>query len=191
MAPVWQKKNLCGAQVYSIYRYEGKVRTLLYQFKGCKDIALAPIFFLPFRLWIRIRFLRYIIVPVPSFSGRDVARGFNHVEEMIAGLHIPVLRCIEKSKDVKQSSLKLRQRERAREHFALLPEAKGVSGKRVLLVDDVLTTGSTLSACIALMKRMQAKKIAALTMAYTRRDKGEFDERFQWEKRRGGSILKP
>ena len=44
-------------------------------------------------------------------------------------------------------------------------EQELVDGKTVLLVDDIMTTGSTLSECASVLKAAGAKKILALTLA--------------------------
>ena len=42
-----------------------------------------------------------------------------------------------------------------------------MKNKKILLVDDVLTTGSTMKACINLLKNNQVKKLNFLAMSYT------------------------
>lgn len=56
------------------------------------------------------------------------------------------------------------RRDNARGAYGLLPGAE-LAGKRVLLVDDVVTSGATLSACAALLRRAGAAEIFCLTLA--------------------------
>ena len=48
--------------------------------------------------------------------------------------------------------------------YRALPDAP-IAGKRVLLVDDIVTTGATLSECAGELKKAGAKEIAAVTVA--------------------------
>jgi ComF family protein len=59
---------------------------------------------------------------------------------------------------------RLQRAENVRGAFALKPGAE-VAGKRVLLVDDVLTTGATIEACARVLKRAGAARIDVLTLA--------------------------
>ncbi|HEX5410296.1 MAG TPA: phosphoribosyltransferase family protein [Terriglobia bacterium] len=64
-----------------------------------------------------------------------------------------------------QTGLRLQARhENVRNAFAVVkPEL--ITGRRVILVDDVMTTGATLSACAAALKKHGAAKVFALAMA--------------------------
>ena len=61
------------------------------------------------------------------------------------------------------------RRANARGAYALLP-GTGLAGKRVVLVDDVVTSGATLSECAALLRQAGAEEIFCLTLARARGD---------------------
>lgn len=161
---------------WGLYPYNEKIRNLLYLFKGCGDVELGRVFFDPYRWWIRIFFAGYVIVPVPSSDASDRKRGFNHVEEMSKILNIPIVRCIRKSIDVKQSSLPRGKRKDTRNRFEM-KETVSLTGKKVLLIDDVMTTGSTLRACILLLKKQKTRKIRFIVMSYVERCRTLIDEK--------------
>ena len=53
-----------------------------------------------------------------------------------------------------------------KEHFVLQNTHK-IQGKHILLVDDIITTGATLEACIAILNSEENHKISIATMAIT------------------------
>ena len=101
-------------------------------------------------------------------------RGFDQAEllarEVGRRLSVPVRPVLEKVRDAApQSGLEDMSARRAnvRGAYALLPGAD-LAGKRVALVDDVVTSGSTLGACAALLRQGGAEGVYCLTLARAR-----------------------
>lgn len=86
---------------------------------------------------------------------------------MVKILNMPIIICLEKIKDIKQSSYHFSERQNISNYLTVNDNIKLIKNKKVLLVDDVLTTGSTMKSCINLLKNNQAKKINFLAMSYT------------------------
>ena len=117
-----------------------------------------------------------LICWAPLSRERFRERGFNQAElmarEMGRLLSIPAGPALEKVRDTRpQSELEEEsaRRANARGAYALLPGAD-LTGKRVVLVDDVVTSGSTLSECAALLRRAGAERVFCLTLAKARGD---------------------
>ena len=153
-----------GVPYTAIYAYEEGYKSLIYLYKGCGDIELCSTFLerlLPYLKW---RYRGYIIVPAPSHPEKIAARGFDHVPLMFEGVGKGVKVVFQKTSDIKQSAQSRAQRRHIGEHIAVLSQAK-VRGEKVLLVDDVLTTGSTMRACLGFLQHMGPKKIEVLVLA--------------------------
>jgi ComF family protein len=112
-----------------------------------------------------------VVVPVPLHRQRERERGYNQAE-LIAR---PLARRL---KLPHGSVLLMRTRPRPDKHLLSLEErwesVRGafatragsvVDNLRVLLVDDVMTTGATLDACARVLRRAGAKSVIALTVA--------------------------
>ena len=166
MNPEFKKikmNDLCG---YAIYPYQESVKELLYKFKGCNDIVLKNVFINQYKLLIEIMFFNYVIVYVPSSDISNIRRGFNHVVEMFSCLKNQKIYCIEKIEDIKQSSLDKNKRAEIGNYLRLNEKVSLIKNKNILIVDDVLTTGSTINACYKLLKNFTNKKIKFLVMSY-------------------------
>ena len=119
-----------------------------------------------------------LIAPVPLHRRRLRAREFNQAGELAAALReaarareAPLgrvaldARALERTRDTPpQTGLDaLQRRQNVLDAFRARDPAR-VGGKRVLLVDDVMTTGATADACAAALKRAGAGAVLVLTL---------------------------
>ncbi|MBO5351928.1 MAG: ComF family protein [Lachnospiraceae bacterium] len=111
------------------------------------------------------------IVPVPLHPSKQRSRGFNQAELLAAVLGqeagLPVRRLLKKTRKTRdQKSLgRMERRKNLRNAFAVDLEELGENiPKSVLLVDDVSTTGSTLTACAFALRKQGVKQVVFLTV---------------------------
>ena len=140
------------------------MRELIYQFKGCYDIELGNIFFEQYIKYIRYKYAGYYLVPMPSYYKDDIRREYNHVTEAFISLKLPYLHIIEKIDEYKQSDQRYKDRINIAKHLKV-SDLEKVKNKKILLIDDVVTTGSTLKAAISLLRKGHPKDIKILTIA--------------------------
>jgi predicted amidophosphoribosyltransferase len=58
---------------------------------------------------ISVKYRGYTLICAPSAEKKDAIRGFNHVEQIFACLHLPMLGAIRKTSDMKQADLNYRR----------------------------------------------------------------------------------
>jgi ComF family protein len=117
-----------------------------------RDVALDAVAAVPMHWWKRYR------------------RGFNQAEllatEVSRATGLPRLSLLRRARWMAaQAGLGSAERRRnATAAFSLMPR-RTLSGRRILLVDDVFTTGATAMACARLLKQGGASYVAVLTIA--------------------------
>ena len=163
LEPKFIRFKVDGVDGTAIYEYNEDLKGLIYQFKGCYDFELKDIFFERFKHELKLHFYDYLAVPVPSYKDDDIVREFNHVEEAFESLNIRFLKLIEKTERVKQSDRHQKERENIGD-FLRISKDENLKGKKILLVDDIFTTGSTIKACLKLLKSLNPKKIKVLVL---------------------------
>lgn len=166
MKPRLTRYKIQNYSFMSVYRYQEEIRNLLFLFKACGDIELAPIFLsfqAPILHWY---YHGFYLIPAPSFSERENKRGFSHVKEMFNVLNLPMIDCLKKTKDVKQADLNYEKRQEIKKYLSI-DSAMDLKGKKLLFVDDVVTSGATALAAITLLKGQGAKEVKVLSMAHT------------------------
>ncbi len=149
------------------FRYQGPLAKAISQLKYEGKLWLArPLG----RLWLETMPVPPfdLVIPVPLHQKRLLTRGFNQsllLAQKIFG-RSPVKPWLERIRDTEpQVSLSLKARVRnVRQAFALA-QGVSVSGKRVLLFDDVMTTGATVQECAKVLKASGAKEIFVAVLA--------------------------
>lgn len=110
------------------------------------------------------------IVPVPLYWLRQWRRGFNQSEVLARGLGrrlgLPVICGLRRvrSTQVQAGLSNTARRQNVAQAFRSR-RGRSVAGKRILLIDDVMTTGSTAAACALALKRAGAARVALVTVA--------------------------
>ncbi len=165
--PTFELFTINGVKGLAIYDYDANIKELLYQLKGCKDYELASIFISPFKHELSLRYKDYVLLPIPSYKEEDLERGFNHVLELFKSLNLPFENLLEKTEKYKQSDHSQKDRENIK-NVLKIKDINRLNNKKVLIVDDVMTTGSTIRAVISLLKEVKVKKLEILVMSKTK-----------------------
>lgn len=161
----------------SPFLYEGACRQMILALKYHARLALVPFFARRMAEEVR-RWLGEapadLVVPVPLHPVRERERSFNQAQrlarDLAARLGLPCRTdlIVRARATAPQTRLDRRERRRNLHGAFALREERGLRGATVLLVDDVLTTGSTAEACARLLKRAGAARVIAVTAAQDR-----------------------
>jgi competence protein ComFC len=156
------------------YRSRGIVRRVILDFKYGRQIHLRH----PVARWLvaaldddRLRGRRFnIVIPVPLHPARERQRGFNQArllaELLSAHVSIQAKSALERIRYTTTQTAFDRAERMENLHGAFrLRKNADVRDLHVLLIDDVLTTGSTLSECARVLKEAGARSVHAATAA--------------------------
>jgi ComF family protein len=154
--------------------FEGVLRDAIHDLKYQGRVELAsPLGSLMAAYWVQHPMPVDVVVPVPLHPARLRARGYNQAallaHEMAGrvGLNVDERPLIRQRATSPQVELNAQQRrENVRDAFRW--SGSGLAGKRVMLVDDVCTTGATLDACAVALCEGGAHSVRALTLARPR-----------------------
>ena len=167
LEPRFIRFKVDGYKATAIYEYSPFIKNLVYLYKGCYDYELNEVFLNLFFKEIKLKFKGYKIIPIPSYIKDDEARGFNHVVEAFKSLGLEPLQIITKTAHHKQADRGLLERHEINKYL-VLNSNESLEKQRVLIVDDIYTTGSTMKAAINLVEKLNPKEIRVLVLAKTR-----------------------
>lgn len=118
-----------------------------------------------------------IILPVPLHPFRKIKRGYNQSEYIARGIGKSLDKKVRTNNLIRKRHNRSQTHHRSTERWDNVAGIFGVrkpgnlSGKHILLVDDVLTTGATLESCAeALRTEVQDIRISAVTLAASPKD---------------------
>lgn len=157
-----------------MFKYDGLIRNLILKYKFNEKPYLYRSFIKFFEIYQKeyAQFDFYdIIVPVPISKKRLKTRGYNQsyliAKEISKILNIKLENDIlSKQKDnIAQSTLNKSEREENVKCVYKLVNENKVKNKKILLIDDIYTTGSTVNECSKILTNAGAKKIDIFTIA--------------------------
>jgi len=168
-------KNLHFDYCINILKYESIIREKIIQYKFNEKTYLYKTFSKIMEKDEKIcRFLKEhcdIIIPVPMHKDKQKIRGYNQTElvaKEIAGLlkkKIDTKTLLKVKNNQTQSTLTKSQRiENVRGVFEV-SNPSNIKNKRIVLFDDIYTTGNTLNECSKILKKAGAKSVIAVTLA--------------------------
>lgn len=157
-----------------IFKYEGQIRKLIldYKFNEKSYIYLTFVNFLLKNKNIFENIKNYdTIIPVPISKKRLKTRGYN--QSLLIAKQISqqtnldlVNNCLIKTKNIiEQSKLNKEEREKNIQNVYKLENKQLIKNKKILLIDDIYTTGSTVNECSKILTQGQPNKIGILVLA--------------------------
>ena len=158
----------------SLFKFDETTKKLIHSFKYYDQTILGTKF-------ARMLVARYgreldgadLIIPVPMHKLKRLLRMYNQAGVLAVAIGKETGKRVEqgllkKTKWTKpQTYLQRAQRLKNIAGSISLVDASVVDGKKVILVDDVITTGTTLNACARILKKAGAKAVIAISIAST------------------------
>jgi ComF family protein len=174
LCPLCQRDPLRIDGVRSVAYFDGTLREAIHHLKyyNKQDLAV-PLGKLMGDYWEKSPLPAEIIVPVPLHQDRLRERGYNQAvllaRELGKKIGLPVLQNSLVRVRATRPQVDLNAQER-KENVSDAFRCSNVElkGERVLLVDDVCTTGATLEACSIALRQVGVRSVWALTLAMAR-----------------------
>jgi ComF family protein len=170
----WGRCRIEKAAAFSFYNRDSRIRKLIHnlKYKGIKEIGpeLGRIY--GYSL-MKSEFLSGIdiIVPVPLHESKIRIRGFNQSELLCNGLSEATGLPVDKE-SLRRITVTATQTRKSRyerwvnvDGIFSVSDSSAIEGKHILLVDDVITTGSTLESCVNELLRVKGVKVSVAALA--------------------------
>ncbi len=168
------ERNLSFSYARSAFIYTGEVKKLIREMKFHGKAYLADAFAeYAYEKFVKCGYNADIIVYVPMTKRRERKRGYNQsrllAEEIsaLSGIKTGDGILEKRETEANQVGLTREQRRRNLADSFRVKDKTAVKDKTVLIIDDVMTTGSTLESIAAELKKAGAKEAIALTAAVT------------------------
>ncbi len=160
------------ASVQAVGHYHGALRKLIGELKYKKNKSSLDYIHVFLTEALRLEQFGAIdaVVPVPLYKNKQKKRGFNQAELIFRSWSetqgYQWLNALERVRStVPQYQLHVNERRKNMKGAFVVKYGMELRGKNILLVDDILTTGSTLRECAIVLKQAGADEIRALVLA--------------------------
>ena len=174
-----RERRPCFDRAASVFRFENDARDLVnaFKFRGCVHLRADFADLLEGLARVRFRLAEAAcVVPMPSTVRHRWLRGYNQcgilARALAKRIGLPCRALLRRTgSPARQGGLSEEDRRKnVVGTFAATGRAAAFSGRTVLVVDDIMTTGSTLSEAAKTLKAAGVGKVWALTLARTLRE---------------------
>ena len=156
--------------VFALYRYERggilqkAVKALKYRFIR----EVAKVFCDDLEDFLEKKFLKsdYLLVPVPLHPKKEKWRGYNQAEELIRGVDWPRFDGLKRTRETSSQAEKSREQRLENLEGAFTAELEFFQNKKFILIDDVCTSGATLSECARVLKEAGAREVWGVVLGH-------------------------
>ena len=170
----WGRLPLQAATAHYYFTKQSLVQHILHQlkYKGNRELGWQLGRIMGIQLLQSGRFQADALVPLPLFPDRERKRGYNQSALLCEGiaeiLRIPVwqdavIRPLYTSTQTRKGRM---ERWKNMEGKFLLADAQRLRQHKILLVDDVITTGATLEACGAVILQAEGVELSVAALCY-------------------------
>ena len=156
------------------FNYKGLLRNLILKYKF-NDSAYLYKFFSTIIInkekYCRILKSYDIIIPVPMYEKKFLERGYNQTELIAKDIALKIgikleKELVQKIKNTKiQSSLSKEERKKNIKNAFLVNNKKNIKNKKIIIFDDIYTTGETVNELSRVLKKSGAKEILIFVIA--------------------------
>ena len=171
----WGRCLLEKAAAFSFYNKGSRIRNLIHnlKYKGIKALGceLGRIYALSLK---SSGFTSGIdlIIPVPLHPSKKRIRGFNQSESIsvgiadVTGLPVDTYSLVRIMISATQTNRSRYERWTNVEGIFRVVDAEAISGRHILLVDDVITTGSTIESCANELLKVEGVRVSVVALAF-------------------------
>jgi len=173
----WGRCMIEKAAAFSFYNKGSKIRNLIHnlKYKGIRDIGyeLGRIYGLTLK---STGFTSNIdlIIPVPLHPSKKRNRGYNQCDAIseglseVTGLPLKTDSLVRVTDTATQTVRSRYERWTNVEGIFKVKDPEFIRGRHLLLVDDVITTGSTVEACVTELLKVEGVKVSVVALAYAK-----------------------
>lgn len=171
----WGRCMIEKAAAFSFYNKGSRIQKLIHtlKYKGVKEVG----FELGRLYGLSLKSSGFsdgidLIIPVPLHPSKKRKRGFNQSEiisggiSAATGIPVNVTSLLRASASDTQTKRSRYERWINVEGIFIVTEAEPLKGKHILLVDDVITTGSTIESCANELLKTEDIKVSVAALAY-------------------------
>lgn len=159
----WQQQGQQLLTHCALYQYNAAMRQYMKAYKFNGDYLLRSVFNREFIQKVHTMAMD-VVVPVPVSGDTMLRRGFNQMLGLFEGVPYQALLQVTQQQKAHQSQRDRAARLHRKQPFSIAV-TKDLGNQRVLLVDNVYTTGNTLDHAAALLYQLGAKEVKSLSLA--------------------------